>query len=113
MTAACGAALPTSDGSCALARYSRAGHASRFLDGRKAQATRSLPGSLLLAELKQHDELTMIPVIMLTTPRAEEDIVQLLAARQRVHQQTGRLGAFHRGDPADRHVFLTLVKLPA
>jgi hypothetical protein len=78
----------------------------------KAQAARSLPGSLLLAELKQ-DELMMIPVIMLTTPRAEEDIVQLLAARQRVHQQASRLGAFHRGDPADRHVSLTLVKLPA
>src|ERR1700738_1068808 len=33
-------------------------------------------GLEVLAELKQDDELLMIPVIMLTTSRAEEDIVR-------------------------------------
>jgi Response regulators consisting of a CheY-like receiver domain and a winged-helix DNA-binding domain len=63
-------------------------------------------GMEVLAELKQDDELLMIPVVMLTTSQAEEDIAaQLLAARQRVHQQARRLRALYRRHPADRQLF--------
>ena len=46
-----------------------------------------------------------IPVVVLTTSQADEDIAaQLPAARQRVRDQAGRLRPLHRGGPPDRRV---------
>ena len=62
-------------------------------------------GLEVLAELKQDDELLIDPgdhADHLASRRGHR--AQLLAARQRVCQQAGRLRALHRGHPADRYV---------
>jgi CheY-like chemotaxis protein len=72
-----------------------------------------LSGLEVLAELKQDDDLLMIPVIMLTTSRAEQDIVRSYS----LHANAFITKPVNFEDFIDaiRQVdafFLTLVKLP-
>jgi len=71
-------------------------------------------GLEVLAELKQDDELLMIPVIMLTISRAEEDIVRSYSLH--VNAFVSKPVDFEHFMDAIRQIdtfFLTLVKLPA
>ena len=71
-------------------------------------------GLEVLAELKQDDELLMIPVIMLTTSRAEEDIVRSYSLHANAF--ISKPVDFEHFIDAIRQIdtfFLTLVKLPA
>jgi CheY-like chemotaxis protein len=73
-----------------------------------------LSGLEVLAELKRDDELLRIPVIMLTTSQAEQDIERSysLHANAFISKPVGFdnfLDAIHQIDA----FFLTLVKLPA
>src|SRR6266566_506482 len=71
-------------------------------------------GLEVLAELKQDDELLVIPVIMLTTSRAEEDIVRSYSLHANAF--ITKPVDFERFIDAIRQIdtfFLTLVKLPA
>jgi CheY-like chemotaxis protein len=73
-----------------------------------------LSGLEVLEELKQDDELLMIPVVMLTTSRAEEDIVRSYSLHANAFI-TKPVDFEHFMD-AIRQIdtfFLTLVKLPA
>ena len=70
-------------------------------------------GLEVLAELKQDDELLVIPVIMLTTSRAEEDIMRSYALHANAF--VSKPVDFERFIDAIRQIdnfFLTLVKLP-
>jgi CheY-like chemotaxis protein len=70
-------------------------------------------GLEVLAELKQDDELLMIPVIMLTTSRAEEDIVRSYSLHANAF--ITKPVDFERFIEAIRQIdtfFLTLVRLP-
>jgi CheY-like chemotaxis protein len=70
-------------------------------------------GLEVLAELKQDDELLMIPVIMLTTSRAEEDIVRSYSLHANAF--ITKPVDFEHFIDAIRQIdtfFLTLVKLP-
>ena len=70
-------------------------------------------GLEVLAELKQDDELLMIPVIMLTTSRAEEDIVRSYSLHANAF--VTKPVDFEHFIDAIRQIdtfFLTLVKLP-
>ena len=70
-------------------------------------------GLEVLAELKQDDELLMIPVIMLTTSRAEEDIVRSYSLHANAF--VSKPVDFEHFIDAIRQIdtfFLTLVKLP-
>ena len=71
-------------------------------------------GLEVLAELKQDDELLVIPVIMLTTSRAEEDIVRSYSLHANAF--ITKPVDFEHFIDAIRQIdtfFLTLVKLPA
>jgi CheY-like chemotaxis protein len=71
-------------------------------------------GLEVLAELKQDDELLTIPVIMLTTSQAEEDIVRSYSLHANAF--VSKPVDFERFIDAIRQIdtfFLTLVKLPA
>jgi CheY-like chemotaxis protein len=101
--------------------------AMQFLrrDGQYAEAPRpglilldvNLPrksGMEVLAELKQDDDLLTIPVIMLTTSQAEEDIVRSYALHANAF--VSKPVDFEHFIEAIRQIdtfFLTLVKLPA
>jgi CheY-like chemotaxis protein len=62
-------------------------------------------GREVLREIKATAELRRIPVVVLTTSKAEEGHpAQLRPARQRVRDQAGRLRPLHRGRAADRRV---------
>jgi CheY-like chemotaxis protein len=62
-----------------------------------------LSGLEVLAELKQDPELLLIPVVMLTTSQAEEDILR----SYRLHANA------YVSKPVDfEHFFMTLVQLP-
>ena len=62
-------------------------------------------GREVLAEVKADPDLRTIPVVVLTTSEAEEDVAaQLRPARQRLRDQAGRLRALHRGRAADRRL---------
>ena len=62
-------------------------------------------GREVLAEIKEDPELRTIPVVVLTTSEAEEDIAALLRpARQRLRDQAGRLRPLHRGRAPDRRL---------
>ena len=70
-------------------------------------------GLEVLAELKQDDELLMIPVIMLTTSRAEEDIVRSYSLHANAF--ISKPVDFEHFIDAIRQIdtfFLTLVELP-
>ena len=70
-------------------------------------------GMEVLAELKQDDELLMIPVIMLTTSQAEEDIVRSYSLHANAF--ISKPVDFEHFIDAIRQIdtfFLTLVKLP-
>ena len=70
-------------------------------------------GLEVLADLKQDEELLMIPVIMLTTSRAEEDIVRSYSLHANAF--ITKPVDFERFIDAIRQIdnfFLTLVKLP-
>ena len=59
----------------------------------------------VLAEVKADADLRTIPVVVLTTSEAEEDIAALLRpARQRLRDQAGRLRPLHRGRAPDRRL---------
>jgi CheY-like chemotaxis protein len=67
----------------------------------------------VLEQLKQDDELLMIPVIMLTTSRAEEDIMRSYALHANAF--VSKPVDFERFIDAIRQIdtfFLTLVELP-
>jgi DNA-binding NarL/FixJ family response regulator len=67
----------------------------------------------VLEELKQDDELLMIPVIMLTTSQAEEDIVRSYSLHANAF--VSKPVDFEHFIEAIRQIdtfFLTLVKLP-
>jgi CheY-like chemotaxis protein len=71
-------------------------------------------GMEVLAELKQDDELLMIPVVMLTTSQAEEDIVRSYSLHANAF--ISKPVDFEHFIEAIRQIdnfFLTLVKLPA
>ena len=71
-------------------------------------------GMEVLAELKQDDDLLTIPVIMLTTSQAEEDIVRSYALHANAF--VSKPVDFEHFIEAIRQIdkfFLTLVKLPA
>ena len=71
-------------------------------------------GLEVLAELKQDDELLVIPVIMLTTSQAEEDIVRSYSLHANAF--ISKPVDFEHFIDAIRQIdtfFLTLVKLPA
>ena len=71
-------------------------------------------GLEVLAELKQDDDLLTIPVIMLTTSQAEEDIVRSYALHANAF--VSKPVDFEHFIEAIRQIdtfFLTLVKLPA
>jgi CheY-like chemotaxis protein len=71
-------------------------------------------GMEVLEELKQDDELLMIPVIMLTTSQAEEDIVRSYSLHANAF--ISKPVDFEHFIDAIRQIdtfFLTLVKLPA
>jgi CheY-like chemotaxis protein len=71
-------------------------------------------GLEVLAELKQDEELLMIPVIMLTTSRAEEDIVRSYSLHANAF--VSKPVDFEHFIEAIRQIdtfFLTLVELPA
>ena len=71
-------------------------------------------GIEVLAELKQDDELLMIPVIMLTTSQAEEDIARSYSLHANAF--VSKPVDFEHFIDAIRQIdtfFLTLVKLPA
>ena len=58
-------------------------------------------------------DLQRIPVVVLTTSQAEEDIVaSLRPARQLLHHQAGRPRAVHRGRPRIEDFWLAIVTLP-
>ena len=62
-------------------------------------------GREVLAEVKADADLRTIPVVVLTTSEAEEDIAALLRpARQRLRDQAGRLRPLHRGRAPDRRL---------
>ena len=62
-------------------------------------------GRQLLEKIKSDPDLCHIPVVVLTTSSAEEDILQeLQTARQRLRHQAGRSGPVHERGPADRRV---------
>ena len=70
-------------------------------------------GLEVLAELKQDDELLMIPVIMLTTSQAEEDIVRSYSLHANAF--VSKPVDFEHFIDAIRQIdtfFLTLVRLP-
>ena len=70
-------------------------------------------GMEVLEQLKQDDELLMIPVIMLTTSRAEEDIMRSYALHANAF--VSKPVDFERFIDAIRQIdtfFLTLVELP-
>lgn len=70
-------------------------------------------GMEVLAELKQDDELLTIPVVMLTTSQAEEDIVRSYSLHANAF--ISKPVDFERFIDAIRQIdtfFLTLVKLP-
>jgi DNA-binding response OmpR family regulator len=70
-------------------------------------------GMEVLAELKQDDDLLTIPVIMLTTSQAEEDIVRSYALHANAF--VSKPVDFEHFIEAIRQIdtfFLTLVKLP-
>ena len=67
----------------------------------------------MLAELKQDPELLLIPVVMLTTSRAEEDIIRSYSLHANAY--VTKPMDFERFSEALRQIndfFLTLVKLP-
>jgi CheY-like chemotaxis protein len=71
-------------------------------------------GLEVLAELKQDDDLLTIPVIMLTTSQAEEDIVRSYSLHANAF--VSKPVDFEHFIEAIRQIdtfFLTLVKLPA
>ncbi len=100
--------------------------AMQFLHRRGTYADAPRPGLVLLdvnlprrsglevlAELKQDDELLMIPVIMLTTSRAEEDIVRSYSLHANAF--VSKPVDFEHFMDAIRQIdtfFLTLVELP-
>ena len=62
-------------------------------------------GRQLLEKIKSDIDLCHIPVVVLTTSSAEEDILQeLQAARQRVRHQAGGSGPVHERGPPDRRI---------
>ena len=106
-------AAPTSSTSCRTARTRMA-----FLrrEGEYADAPRpdlvlldlNLPrmdGREVLEAIKTDPELANIPVVVLTTSEAEEDVLRSYsAARQRLRHEAGRLRAVHRCGPPDRRL---------
>ena len=60
-------------------------------------------GREVLAEIKADDGLKQIPVIVLTTSKAEEDILRAYnLAVKLLHHQTGGPGPVHQGGESDR-----------
>ncbi len=64
-----------------------------------------LSGLEVLAELKQDPELAVIPVVMLTTSQAEEDILRSYKLHANAYvTKPVDFEQLHRGDPADRRL---------
>ena len=64
-------------------------------------------GRELLALIKQDPELQSIPVVVLTTSAAEEDIARsYFCARELFHHQAGRTEAIHERRAVDRRILV-------
>ena len=62
-------------------------------------------GREVLEEIKEDEQLKHIPVVILTTSQAEEDVLaQLPTARQLLRHQAGGSRAVHQGREVDRRV---------
>jgi CheY-like chemotaxis protein len=58
-------------------------------------------GIEVLRQIKSDPQLKMIPVVVLTSSREEQDLVnELPTGRQRLHRQTGRVPGIRRGGEA-------------